>query len=87
MDGKFQGFQGQNPPYVQGDLQWGKNQIPYGQSPPLWGHNPYQQGWVPPVGSAYRTQIPFNTELPFLATLELLDVSRLTNDLILPSPY
>lgn len=31
--------------------------------------------------------MPFNTQLPLLATLELLDVSQLTNDLILHSPY
>jgi len=31
--------------------------------------------------------MPFNTQLLFLATLELLDVSRLTNDPILHSPY
>ena len=51
--GQFQGFQGQNPPYGQGNLQWGKNQVPYGQNPPLWGQNPYQQGWVPSVGPTY----------------------------------
>ena len=31
--------------------------------------------------------MPFNTQLTFLATLELPDVSRLTNDPILHSPY
>lgn len=64
----------------------GKNQIPYEQNPPLWGHNPYQQGWVPPPGPAYWPQIPFDTQLLFLATLELSDVSWLTNDLIIYSP-
>ena len=29
----------------------------------------------------------FNTQLPFLATLELPDVSKLTNDPILHNPY
>ena len=29
----------------------------------------------------------FNTQFPFLATLELPDISRLTNDPILHSPY
>ena len=31
--------------------------------------------------------MPFNTQFPFLATLELPDVSHLTNDAILHFPY
>ena len=31
--------------------------------------------------------MPFNPQLPFLATLELPDVSKLTNDPILHNPY
>ena len=31
--------------------------------------------------------MPFNLQFPFLATLELLDVSKLTNDPILYNPY
>ena len=31
--------------------------------------------------------MPLNPQLPFLATLELLDVSKLTNYLILHNPY
>jgi len=61
--------------------------MPYGQNPPLWGQNPYQQGWVPSTGFAYRPQMPFNTQLSFLATLELPYVSRLMNDPIIHSPY
>lgn len=38
-------------------------------------------------GPAYQPPMPFNTQLPFLATLELPDVSRLTNDPILHSLY
>ena len=38
--------------------------------------------------SSYRgPAIPFNPQLPFLATLELPDVSKLTNDPILHQPY
>ena len=61
--------------------------MPYGQNPPLWGQNPYQQGWPPPYETTYRPLMPFNTELPSLATLELSDVSHLMNDPILHSPY
>lgn len=42
MARQFQGFQGMNPPYEQGNLQWGQNRMPYGQNRPLWGQNPYQ---------------------------------------------
>ena len=31
--------------------------------------------------------MPFNPQLPFLATLELPDISKLTNDPILHNPY
>ena len=31
--------------------------------------------------------MPFNLQLPFLAILELLDVSKLTNDPIIHNPY
>ena len=31
--------------------------------------------------------MPFNPQFPFLATLELLEVSKLTNDPILHNPY
>lgn len=61
--------------------------MPYGKNPPLWGQNPYEQGWALPYGPAYRPPMPFNTQLPFLATLELLDVSHLMNDPILHLPY
>ena len=59
----------------------------YGQNPPLWGKYTYQQGWVPPAGPSYWPQIPFDTQLLFLATLEFPNVSRLTNDPIVHSPY
>jgi hypothetical protein len=68
-------------------LSGGKIKFPYGQNPPLWGKNPYQQGWNPQFGSPQRPYMPFNPQFPFLATLELPDVSRLTNDPILHSPY
>lgn len=87
MAGKFQGYKVYNPPYGQANLQWGKNQMPNGKNLPLWGKNPYQQGWVLQSGPAHRPQMTFNTQLSFLATLKLLDVSRLTNDPILHSPY
>jgi len=86
MAREFQGFQGQNPPYEQGNRYWGQIQIPYGQNPPLWGQNPYQQGWAPPVGPSYRPPMTFNTQLSFLATLEFPYVSRLTKDQILHFP-
>ncbi len=53
MTRQIQGIEGQNPPYGQGNPQWGQNQMPYGQNPPLWGQNSYQQGWAPLVGPAY----------------------------------
>ena len=87
MHGQFQGIPSLNPPFGQGNPQWGQSQMPYGQNPPLWGQNTYQRGWAPPYGPPYRPPMPFNTQLPFLATLELPDVSRLTNDPILYSPY
>lgn len=80
MAKQFQGFQGQNPPDEQGNLQWGKNQMPYRQ-------NPYQLGWAPLVGPPYQPQMSFNTQLLFLATLELPNVSRLMNDPIFRLPY
>jgi len=39
------------------------------------------------VGFTQRPHMPFNMQFPFLATLELSDVSRLTNDPILHFPY
>ena len=61
--------------------------MPYGKNHPLWGQNHYQQGWAPLVRPAYRPPMHFNTQLSFLATLELLDVSPLTNDPMLHSSY
>jgi len=71
----------------------GQNQNPYGQNPmgPISsGQNPWGQppvGWNPGAPSYPQPQMSFNPQLPFLATLELLDVSKLTNDPILHNPY
>ena len=56
---------------------------PSGQNP--WGQPP--PGWNPGTPPYQQTQMSFNPQLPFLATLELPDVSKLTNDPILHNPY
>ena len=56
---------------------------PSGQT--LWGQLP--PGWNPGAPPYQQPQMPFNPQLPFLATLELPDVSKLTNDPILHNPY
>ena len=63
---------------------------PYGQNP--LGQNPWGQGYTQPAWSTgigpYRGHgMPFKPQLHFLATLELSNVSKLTNDLILHNPY
>ena len=63
---------------------------PYGQNPPgknQWGQNHAQPGWSTGTGPYRGLGMPFNPQLPFLATLELLDVSKLANDPILHNPY
>jgi len=70
---------------------YGKN--PYRQKP--YRPNPSRQnqwgqprtGWNSGAMSDLRPQMSFNPKLPFLATLELLNVSKLTNDPILHNPY
>ena len=89
---------GQNPyghnPY--GQNPYGQNsyrQNPYGQNPygpGPFGQSPWGQpppGWNSGITSYPRPQMSFNPQLPFLATLELPDVSKLTNDPILHNPY
>ena len=39
------------------------------------------------MGPYQRPLVPFNPQLPFLTTLELPDVSKLMNDLILHNSY
>jgi len=87
MLGQYQTYKGQHPTYGQGNPQWVQNQVPYRQNPPLWGKNTYQQGWNPQFGSPQRPCMSFSMKLPLLATLELYDVSRLTNDPIFHLPY
>jgi len=76
--------------------QWndgGQNQGPHKQN--LMGSSPSGQSqwgqplasWNPGTPSYSQPQMPFNPQLPFLATLELPDVSKLTNDPILHHPY
>ena len=53
----------------------------------VWRQNPMQTGWNVQTGPYQRPSMTFNTQLLFLATLELPDVSKLTNDPILHNPY
>lgn len=70
---------------------YGKNpyrQNPYGKNPSA--ENPWGKqgaGWNPIVGSYQKHMMSFNPQLPLLETLELPDVSKLMNDLILHNPY
>ena len=76
--------------------QWnagGQNQSPYGKNPmgpnpsgqSQWGQPP--TGWNPGTPSYSQPQMPFNPQVPFFMTLELPDVSKLTNDPIFHHPY
>lgn len=58
---------------------------PYDLNPS--GQNPTWTGWNVHTGPYQIPPMNFNTQLPFLAMLELLDVSKLTNDPILHNPY
>ena len=63
---------------------------PYGQNPlgkNQWGQSYAQPGWNIGTGPYRGPGMPFNPQLPFLATLELSDVSKLTNDPILHNSY
>ena len=53
----------------------------------MWAQNVSRLGWNPNASLYQRPAMPFNPQLPFLATLELPDVSKLTNDPILHNPY
>ena len=66
------------------------NYAPYGQNPA--GQNPWGQGYSQPswsmgTGPYPGTGMAVNPPLPFLATLDLPDVSKLTNDPISHNPY
>ena len=54
---------------------------------PTMGQKSLPTGMGPPYWPAYRPPMPFNTQLPFLATLKLSNVLCLTNDLILHVSY
>ena len=63
---------------------------PYGQNPlgqNQWGQIYAQLGWSTGTSPYRGPGMPFNPQLSFLATLELPDVSKLTNDPILHNPY
>lgn len=95
MLGQYQTFPGQRLPlwgqnqpfYGQNSSEWGQYQNPYGQNLPLWGKNQYQHGWNPQSEPYQSPFLHFNPQFPFLDTLELPDMLRLTNDPILHSPY
>ena len=53
----------------------------------MWGQNPARTQWNVNMGPYQRPPMTFNTQLPFLATLELHYVSKLTNDPIIHNPY
>ena len=62
---------------------------PYGQNPPgqnIWGLNFSKIGWNVNTGPYQRPPMPFNPQLIVIATLELPDVSKVTNDPILHNP-
>ena len=56
--------------------------------PPYMGGPPFVDGLTGnPTPHQYYEPQPINQKLPFLATLDLLDFSQLTNDPILHSPH
>lgn len=63
---------------------------PYGQNPlrqNQWGQIYSQPGWSTGTAPYRGPSMPFNPQLHFFATLELSDIYKLTNDLILHNPY